>query len=162
MAGNIGIVFDKTMSSDKHVNSVCKSALFHLINIAKIRNYLTIESTKALVHSFVTCRLDNCDSLLVGSPKYLTQKLQRIQSCAARLVSKQPRAMHVSPVLKELHWLPLDQRVIFKVLKFYYCHIRLSTILPLFIYVNYSFGIIHQEVQFGQVLSIFYKYRKQV
>ena len=67
-ARTIGVVFDKTMSFDKNVNSVCKSAVFHLRNIAKIRNYLTIENTKALVHSFVTCRLDNCNSLLVGSP----------------------------------------------------------------------------------------------
>ena len=40
-ARNIGVVFDETLSLDKHVSSVCKSALFHLWNIAKIRMYLT-------------------------------------------------------------------------------------------------------------------------
>ena len=85
-------------------------------NIAKIREYLTIESTKSLVHAFVTCRLDNCNSLLVGSPSHLFQKLQRVQNCAARLVTGQPRFARVSPILKELHWLPIEQRVTFKVL----------------------------------------------
>ena len=115
-ARNIGVVFDQTLSLEKHVNSVCKVALFHLRNIAKIREYLTVDNTKILVHAFVICRLDNCNSLLVGSPKYLFQKLQRIQNCAARLVAQLPKAARTSPILQKLHWLPVEQRVIFKVL----------------------------------------------
>ena len=115
-ARNIGVVFDQTLSIEKHVNSVCKAALFHLRNIAKIREYLTVDSTKILVHGFVICRLDNCNSLLVGSPKYLFQKLQRIQNCDARLVAQLPKAVRTSPILQKLHWLPVEQRVIFKVL----------------------------------------------
>ena len=72
--------------------------------------------TKSLVHAFVTCRLDNCNSLLIGSPSFLIQKLQCIQNCAARLVTGQPKFAHVTPILKELHWLPIEQRVAFKVL----------------------------------------------
>ena len=98
------------------MSSVCKSALFHLWNIAKIRMYLTSESTKTLVHAYVTCRLDNCNPLLLGSPKYMIQKLQRVQNCAARLVAGQPRAVHICPILKDLHWLPVEQRISFKVL----------------------------------------------
>ena len=113
---NIGVVFDQTLSLNKHVILVCKSVLFHLRNIVKIREYLTVESTKGLIQAFVTCRLDNCNSLLIGSPKYLIAKLQRIQNCAARLVAKQPRAVHISTVLKSLHWLPVEHRITFKVL----------------------------------------------
>ena len=61
---NIGAAFDETLSPDKHVSSVCKSPLFHLWNVAKIRMYLTSESIKTLVYAYVTCRLDNCNSLL--------------------------------------------------------------------------------------------------
>ena len=52
-ARNIGVVFDETLSLDEHVSSVCKSALFNVWNIAKIRMYLTSESTKTLVHAYV-------------------------------------------------------------------------------------------------------------
>ena len=112
-ARNIGVVFDQTLSLDKHVKLICKSALFHLRDIVKVREYLTVEGTKALAHDFVTCRLDNCNSLLTASPKYLITKLQRIQNCAARPVAQQPTAAHVSPILKALHWLPVDQRIVF-------------------------------------------------
>jgi len=104
------------MSLDKHVSSVCKSALLNLWNIAKIKMYLTSESTKTLVHGYVTRRLDNCNSLLLGSPKYMIQKLQRVQNCDACLVAEQPRAAHICPILKELHWLPVEQWITFKVL----------------------------------------------
>ena len=107
-AWNIGVAFNETLSLDKLVSSVCKCALFHLWNIAKIRMYLTSESTKTLVQAYVTCRLDNCNSLLLGSPKYMIKKLQRVQNCAARLVAGQPRAAHICPILKELHWLPVE------------------------------------------------------
>ena len=116
----IGVVFDQTLALDKHVNLIRKSALFHLRNIVKVREYLTVKSTKALVHAFVTCRLDNCNPLLTGSPKYLITKLQRIQNCAVRLKAQQPRAAHVSPIFKALHWLPVDQRIVFKVLPLTY------------------------------------------
>ena len=75
--------------------------------------YLTSESTKTLVHAYVACRLDNCNSLPLGSPSYMIQKLQRVQNCAARLVAGKPRAAHFCPVL---HWLPVEQRITFKVL----------------------------------------------
>ena len=75
-ARNIGVLFYQTLSLHKHVNLISKSALFHLRNIVKVREYLTLESTKDLVHAFVTCRLDNCKSLLTGSPKCLIIKLQ--------------------------------------------------------------------------------------
>ena len=48
----------------------------------------------------------NCNSLLVGSPKYLFQKLQRIQNCAARLVAQFSKAALTTPILQKLHWLP--------------------------------------------------------
>ena len=131
-ARNIGVVFDQTLSLEKHVNSFCKAALFHLRNIAKIREYLTVDNTKILaVHAFVICRLDNCNSLLVSSPKYLFQKLQPIQNCAARLVAQLPKAARTSPILQKLHWLPVEQRVIFKVLLLTYK--ALNNLSPVYI-----------------------------
>ena len=49
---------------ERQVSAICKSAFFHIQNISRIRRFLTVNSTKALVHTFVTCRLDNCNSLL--------------------------------------------------------------------------------------------------
>ena len=112
------IEFNKPFKGKRRAKGIwlVHAYLINLRNIAKIRMYLTFESTKTLVHAYVTCRLDNCNSLLLGSPDYIIQKLQRVQNCAARLVAGQPRAAHIRPVLKELHWLPVEQRITFKVL----------------------------------------------
>ena len=79
---------------------------------------MSVSGTKALVHAFVTCRLDNCNSLLYGLPKHLVHRLQLAQNCAARLILCGHKHDHVTPLLKELHWLPVEQRIIFKILFF--------------------------------------------
>jgi len=72
MAGNIGVVFDNSLSMVSHVNAVCKSAFFHLHKISKFRKFLTPETTKTIIDAFVTSKIDYCNSLL-GSRKFLLQ-----------------------------------------------------------------------------------------
>ena len=66
-ARNIGVIFDKKLNMDRQVSAICKSAFFHIWNISRIRTFSSVNSTEALVHAFVTCRLDNCNSLLFWS-----------------------------------------------------------------------------------------------
>ncbi len=56
------------------------------------------------------------NSLLYGLPDSLFQKLQRMQNAAARMLTRTPKYDHVTPILKQLHWLPVSQRVTYKVL----------------------------------------------
>ena len=71
---------------------------------------------KTLVHAFVTSKVDYCNSLLYGVTKYLLQRLQRVLNCAARIVFKSNKYDHITPLLRELHWLPIQQRIEFKIL----------------------------------------------
>ena len=86
-----------------------------MYNIRKIRKYLTKDLTVTLVHALVISRLDYCNSILYGLPAYQIVKLQRVQNTAARLVYIIPRFVHISPYLKELHWLPVKFRIKFKI-----------------------------------------------
>ena len=113
---NIGFFFDEAMTLQKHVSELCRSAWFQLRQIGKIRPYLDKTSTERLIHAFITSKLDVNNSLLYGIPDFLLQRLQRIQNSAARMLTKHPKQDHVSPILKQLHWLPVSQRIIFKVL----------------------------------------------
>lgn len=104
------------MSFHEQINKLSKSSFYFLYNIRKVRKYLTKDITATLVHAFVTCRLDYCNSILYGLPAYQIAKIQRAQNAAARLVCKVPRFAHITPYLKELHWQPVKFRVKFKIL----------------------------------------------
>ena len=112
---NLGVIFDSCLRMEEHVNAVCKTAFFHLRNIARIRPYLNRDSTEKVVHAFVTSRLDYCNSLLYGVPTMLLTKLQRVQNMAARIINRSSKCEHITPVLYSLHWLPVKYRIEYKV-----------------------------------------------
>jgi hypothetical protein len=113
---NLGCIMNSSSTMREHINAVCKSAFFHLRNIARIRQMLTDEAAATLVHAFITSRLDSCNVLLVGSPKTLLDKLQRVQNAAARVLCRKTKRDSISALLKELHWLPIPQRCNYKLL----------------------------------------------
>ena len=115
-AWSIGAVFDNTMSFEEHVNELCRTAYYHIRNISRIRPCLSIDSTKTLVHALVTFRLDYCNSLLYGLPDYLIQRLQYVMNAAAKVITCNQKFDHVTPLLIELHWLPVCHRIVFKIL----------------------------------------------
>ena len=112
---NLGAYFDSDLSMNAHVTKVCQAIHLHLRNIGKVRKYLDFDTTTILVHSLVTSRLDYCNSLRLGVPKQTLNRLQMVQNHAARLITLSKRRNHVQPILKSLHWLPIAERVIFKV-----------------------------------------------
>ena len=115
-ARNLGVIFDSTMSSGKHVASICRSAYFHLHAIGRIRKFLDQQSTKQLVHALVLSRLDTCNSLLGGLPSNLLQRLQQVQNMCARIIMLSNKRDHATPLMKELHWLPIKCRINYKLL----------------------------------------------
>jgi len=113
---NLGVILDSDLAMVKHVDHVSKICFLHIRNIGKIRKYLTRDATITLVLSLVMSRLDYCNCVLTGAPKSQIARLQRIQNTAARIVAKCPKSDHITPVLKDLHWLPIQQRVTYKTL----------------------------------------------
>ena len=114
-AYNIGVIFDNTLTLSKHVGAKIKGAFYALRNIARIRSYLSSETTKILVHALVISKTDNCNALLYGLPKNLTAKLKRVQNSAAWVVAGVGKREHVTPILEDLHCLPVELRIIFTV-----------------------------------------------
>ena len=70
---------------------------------------------QSLVVSLVFSRLDYGKATLVGIPQYLLQRLQSVMNAAARLVYSAPKSSHITPFLRQLHWLKAKQRIDFKV-----------------------------------------------
>ena len=101
---------------DLFVNNICCSVSFALCRIGQIRKFLDKKCIEMLDHAFITCRLDQCNSFLYALPESQIAKLQRIQNSAARLVSLSRKFNHINPILRELHWLPVKYRIIYKIL----------------------------------------------
>ena len=113
---NLGVIFDKYMTMDDHVTSVCKTVNYHLRNLGRIRKFIDIDTCHAAVRALITSRLDYCNSLLNGVSAKTSNRLQLLQNRAARLIYMKPKRTHTSPLLSDLHWLRITQRVQFKTL----------------------------------------------
>ncbi|XP_030066650.1 uncharacterized protein LOC115475053, partial [Microcaecilia unicolor] len=115
-ARNLGVIFDSSLSFSAHIQQIAKTRRFFLYNIRKIRPFLSEHSTKTLIHTLVTSRLDYCNLLLAGLPLSHLSPLQSVQNSAPRLISRQGRFTHTTPLLKLLHWLPIRFHILFKLL----------------------------------------------
>ena len=102
-ARNIEVIVYSSLSFDKQIEQICKFAFHSIRSISRIRKFLSMETAKTLVHAFVTSKLDNCNALLYGPPKYKIQRLQYVLNSLARLVTLSRKLDHISPVLAELH-----------------------------------------------------------
>ena len=99
-ARNIGAVCDSSLSVEEHVKASCKSAFFHLSNIAQIQKHLPAQAAETLIHSFVTSKVDFCNSLLYGVPNQLIRKLQSVQNSVARLLTYMPTSRNTLNLCK--------------------------------------------------------------
>ena len=100
----------------EYYTNISRAAYYHLRAIGCIRRYLDQQSTKQLVHALVISRLASCNNLLYGIPNTLLKQLQRVQNSCARLIKMRPKRDHVTPLLKELHWLPVHARIKYKMI----------------------------------------------
>ena len=103
-----------------HISNVIRSSAFQLRNISRIHKHLSRDATEQIIHSFITSRLDNNNALLYGLPANELYRLLKIQNTAARILTFSRKSCHITPILKELHWLPVDQRIVFKLLMIVY------------------------------------------
>ncbi|KAI5107668.1 hypothetical protein C0J45_1262, partial [Silurus meridionalis] len=108
---DLGVILDSNLSFNNHINQVTKTAFFHLRNISKLRNMLSISDAEKLVHAFMTSRIDYCNALLGGCPASLINKLQLVQNAAARVLTRSRKYDPITPILSSLHWLPVKFRI---------------------------------------------------
>ena len=87
---------------------------FHAQTIWHIRNLLTPDLALTLACSLILLRLDYCNAVLYGAPAGSIQMLQRVQNTAARIVLQAPRRSPSQPLLEQLHWLTVRQRIDYK------------------------------------------------
>ena len=113
---NLGVIFDNRMTMRDQITALCRTAHFHLRNIGRIRKSITDDACEKLIHAFVTTRLDCGNANLYDLPDNQLHRVQRMFNIAARILTLTSKADHITPVLKQLHWLPISQRIAYKIL----------------------------------------------
>jgi hypothetical protein len=112
---NLGVMLDCELSMAEHVNSIVRSCFYQLRQLRFVRHSLSEGTARMLVHAFVASRVDYCNSLLHGASQQTIRRLQAVLNASARLISGVGRYDHITAVLRDdLHWLPVTQRIEFK------------------------------------------------
>jgi len=110
------VVLDQRMTFHTHVLAVARSRNYQCTGHPAIhRHQVYTKLAQMLACSLIMSRIDYCNVVLHGAPSYSIKTLQRVQNNAALIVFQAPRRSHASPLLRMLYWLPVQQRMDYKV-----------------------------------------------
>jgi len=103
------------LSFTKHVDDICKAAYHHTKAFRHIRKCTSDDDAKTIAATMVSTRLDYCNSVLYNTSHCNISKLQRVHNALARAVTCTRNRDHITPILADLHWLPIAARIDYKV-----------------------------------------------
>ena len=112
----LGGGLDHNLNFQQHIGYACQKAMGNFFKICSIRQYLNREACKILTLGSCISHLDYSNAMLYGLPETTVSKLQHIQAMCAKLVLRRQRSTSTYKALKELHWLPIRQQILFKLL----------------------------------------------
>ena len=112
---DLGVFIDGNISFNSHVSHIRKCCYGELRRISNIRPFIDEGSAVQLAVSLILSKLDYCNCLFYDMTNENFHKLQLIQNHAARLVKKANKRSSATSLLKDLHWLPVKQRVLYKI-----------------------------------------------
>ena len=87
--------------------------IFILETLEKLGIYYHINLV-LIIHALISCRLDYCNSLLYNVPTHKTDYMQRLENQCAHILTKSPHREHITPVLKSLRWLKIQDIITYK------------------------------------------------
>ena len=119
-ARNLGVIFDSNLSFTDHISAISKSCLYHIRDLKRIRSTIDQSTARIIATALIHSKLDYCNSLLLNLPASHLNRLQLVLNSAARAVTRTSKFRHISPILKDLHWLKINERVHYKVLSLTY------------------------------------------
>ena len=117
-ARDLGVVIDSCLTMADHVSAIRQSGYFQLRQLRPVARSLTVDAAKTIVHAFIACRLDYCNSLLHGITDSLFRRPQSVQNAAARLITGDgytaTGSHHSGFEGPMIHWLPIRRRADYK------------------------------------------------
>jgi len=112
---NLGdVILDIELNMQAHISKVASSCFYHLRRLRQLRRVVTQDVRQRLVSALVLSLVDYCNSSLAGLPANALAPLQRVLNAATRFVADLRPRDHLSSVQRSLHWLPIRQRIQYK------------------------------------------------
>ena len=115
---DLGVHLDSELTMKTHISKVVSCCHHQLRRIRQVRRLVGQDVAQQLVSAFILSRLDYCNSLLSRLPGSTIWPLQRVMNAATRVIMNLSLHDHVKPALKQLHWLPVEQRITYKLCLF--------------------------------------------
>ena len=109
------VIFDSQLSLSAQVSAVCCTGYYQLQQLYPFVRCLSVDTIKTLIQAVIYPRLDCCDLSYFSIADGLMSRLPSVQNAAAHLITGVRRCEHITPVLCQLHWLPVCRRVEFKI-----------------------------------------------
>ena len=129
----LDVQFDQNLLMEKQINRVVSSCFFNLRKIFSVKHHLERTILIELIRLQVISRLDYCNILYVSLPTKLISKLQRVMNVAASCIFCLHAGTPTSAYIRQLHWLPIKQRCLFKLLLFVHRAIHKPSDSPLYL-----------------------------
>ena len=128
---DLGVHLDSELTMKTHISKVVSCCHHQLRRIRQVRRLVGQDVAQQLVSAFILSRLDYCNSLLSRLPRSTIWPLQRVMNAAPRVIMNLSLHDHVKPALKQLHWLPVEQRITYKAVSVHASHPHwTSTTIP--------------------------------
>ena len=118
IAKNCSVLFDSSLNFWIHLSQPHRSCFYHICELHKIWKNLSIGFVKQIALALVKNKLEYCNALFQNIPEKDIARLQHIQNCLARVITKGPRFSHSVPILKQSHWLHIKFGIDFEIYEF--------------------------------------------
>ena len=111
---NHGVYVDSRLDMRMHISKISSICFFHLRRLRHLRHTVDRDTRQRLVSALILSRIDYCNVLFAGLPAVTLAPLRRVMNAAVRFVAGLGPRDHISNAQQELHWLPIEQRITYK------------------------------------------------
>ena len=113
-AENLGVFLDPHLTYDHHISCVVSSCIAKRCQINRVKRSFDKETLELLITSLVLNKMLYCSSVWSNTTLQNINKLQSIQNFASKILTNFRKFDHVTPLLRELNWLPVKEQLIYR------------------------------------------------
>ena len=125
-ARNLGFIFDSNLTFSRQISSLSSACNYLIRDIRRIRHTFDLKTASVIATSLVHCKLDYCNSLYLNVPQNQISCLQLLQNSLARAVTRTTKTEYITPVLKSLNWIKIEERIHYKIISITYDSLHTS------------------------------------